>query len=167
MSDQQSYEANQRAAERAHDHSNDLGKRLVDASARDAQEAIKVVLLINGGAAVAILAFMGSIVSKGGYSIAELKSVSHSLYWFIAGIVGAGVTSGCAYFCNSYYSGSHLNALKDWTHPYVHPTPLSSKYLRAARYLNWVADGFAISSLLTFVIGVYVAASAIVNLSPR
>jgi len=43
------HEQNIRAAERAHDLTNDLGKRILDAAARDAQEAMKVALLINGG----------------------------------------------------------------------------------------------------------------------
>jgi hypothetical protein len=50
MPDQSQYD--QRAAERAHDLTNDLGKKLTEASTRDAQEAIKVILLVNSGAAI-------------------------------------------------------------------------------------------------------------------
>jgi hypothetical protein len=166
MSDPQ--EIKRRAAEREHDHQNDLGKRMLDAAARDAQEAIKVALLINGGAAVAILAFMGSLVApKGGFTLAELKSVGNSLYWFVAGIVAAGITSGCAYFCNSLYAGFRLEQKRIWEWPYVESTKKSARYRCMALWLNWIAVGFAGVSLLLFVGGVYIAASAIVNLGPK
>jgi hypothetical protein len=43
MTDQEAYDRNLRAAERAHDLTDDLGKRLMDASTKDAQEAIKSI----------------------------------------------------------------------------------------------------------------------------
>jgi hypothetical protein len=82
MSDQGEYDRNQRAAERQHDRIVDLGNRLTEASARDAQEGIKVVLLVNSGAAVAILAFIGTLASRSGITLANLKAITSSLYWF-------------------------------------------------------------------------------------
>src|SRR2546421_13114744 len=106
MSDQNG--RNLRAAERAHDDVNDLRKRLIDASARDAQEAIKIALLINGGAAVAILAFIAGIVGRTNISLSDLRSVAHSLFWFAGGIVVAGITAACAYVANSLYSANQF-----------------------------------------------------------
>jgi hypothetical protein len=80
MSDQGEYDRNQRAAERQHDRIDDLDKRLTEASTRDAQEVIKVVLLINGGGAVAILAFIGALASRTGITLANLKAITSSLY---------------------------------------------------------------------------------------
>jgi hypothetical protein len=48
---------NIRAAERQHDLSAEFDKRLTEAATRDAQESIKLIFLINSGAAVAMLAF--------------------------------------------------------------------------------------------------------------
>jgi hypothetical protein len=81
MSDQGEYDRNQRAAERAHDLANDLGKRLIEASTRDAQEAIKVVVLVNSGAAVAILAFIGTLASRKGITgVGGAVSTSNSAF---------------------------------------------------------------------------------------
>src|SRR6516162_6177922 len=84
---------NIRAAERQHDLSAEFEKRLVEASTRDAQEAIKLIFLMNSGAAVAMLAFIASLASRPGITLLNLKAVVHSLYWFMAGIVLAAVTS--------------------------------------------------------------------------
>jgi hypothetical protein len=82
MSDQSGNDRNQRAAERQHDLVDDLEKRLTEASARDAQEAIKVALLVNSGAAVAILAFISTLASRSGITFTDLKAIMKSLYWF-------------------------------------------------------------------------------------
>jgi hypothetical protein len=55
------YDVDLRAAERAHDKEAELWKLLTDATARDAQAAIRVILAINGGAAIAVLAFAAGL----------------------------------------------------------------------------------------------------------
>src|SRR2546423_10884028 len=114
MSDQNQYERNMRAAERAHDLANDLGMRMNEASARDAQEAIKIALLINGGAAVAILAFIAGIVGRTNISLSDLRSVAHSLFWFAGGIRLAGTTTACAYVAHTPHSGNHFEPETVW-----------------------------------------------------
>src|SRR5712671_73853 len=101
MSDQGAYDRNQRAAEREHDLVIDRGTRLTEASTRDAQEAIKLVLLINSGAAVAILAFISTLASRSGITLANLKAVTNSPYWFTEGSVFAGLTAGFAYLSSN------------------------------------------------------------------
>jgi len=108
MSDQNEYERNLRSAEREHDLTNDVGKRLLDAAVKDAQEAIKVVLLLNSGSAVAVLAFIGTVISKNVFSLGDLQSVVNTLYWFFGGTIAAGFTSACAYFSNRFYSSAHF-----------------------------------------------------------
>jgi hypothetical protein len=109
MSDQGAYDRNQRAAEREHDLVIDRGTRLTEASTRDTQEAIKLDLLINSGAAVAILAFISTLASRSGISLANLKSVTNSPYWFTEGSVFAGLTAGFAYLSNSKYASFSLS----------------------------------------------------------
>jgi hypothetical protein len=160
MSDKSTYDRNLRAAERQHDLNTDLSKRLVEASTRDAQEAIKIVFLINSGAAVAILAFIASLAARSGITLATLKAVTHSLYWFIGGIIFAGITSVFAYICNSLYS-SHLSRLdKIWEHPYVRENAGSRRMLWWAQFFNWSALTLGGLALILFIRGVFVAARA-------
>jgi len=130
---------NIRAAERQHDLSAEFDKRLTEAATRDAQEAIKLIFLIISGAAVAMLAFIASLASRSGITLANLKAVIHSMYWFITGIVLIAITSVLTYLCNNLYSG-HL-ALQDkaWEHPYIRENPRSKRMLLLAKVLNWSA----------------------------
>lgn len=59
-----------------------------------AQSSLRAAMLINGGAAVAILAFMGNIWSKGNVT----TGLTGSLWFFIGGIVAAAFGTGTAYF---------------------------------------------------------------------
>src|SRR6516164_3917049 len=136
MPDRGEYDRNQRAAERQHDRIDDLDKRLTEASTRDAQEGIKVVLLINGGGAVAMLAFIGALASRTGITLASLKAITSSLYWFSGGIVSSGFTAAFAYLANSLYAG-HLSAMdKVWAHPYLRENVKSRRMLRWAKGFN-------------------------------
>jgi hypothetical protein len=127
MSDQNEHAQNMRAAEREHDLNNDIGKRLIDASLRDAQEAIKIAFLVNGGAAVAILAFIGDLSSRNGITFAELKPITNVLYWFSGGIVLLGITAALAYLSNGLLSASYFDKDKNWTHPYIADNIISKR----------------------------------------
>ncbi len=58
-----------------------------------AQIALKAAMLINGGAAVAILAFMGNTWRKGNAT----TSPTESLWFFTGGIITAAFAAGVAY----------------------------------------------------------------------
>lgn len=80
------------------------GQRLMLKSAIEiGQNALKYVMLINGGAGVAMLAFVGNILSKG-FTINCF--LTWSLTSFAAGVLTAAVSSGAAYFSQCYYSSS-------------------------------------------------------------
>ncbi|WP_051789061.1 hypothetical protein [Pelosinus sp. UFO1] len=68
------------------------------------QNALKYVMLINGGAGVAMLAFAGNILSKG-------SAINCFLIWsltsFAVGVLAAAVSSGAGYFSQCYYSCSY------------------------------------------------------------
>lgn len=164
MSDDSANDRDRRAAERAHDLVNDKGKRLIDAATRDAQEAIKTALLINSGAAVAILAFISSLASKPNVALADLKPITNCLYWFASGVVAAGVTSAFAYLSNGLYSAHFFDQTKTWTYPYVEPNETSKRKQWWAQFFNWAGVILTSASLILFVVGVVMAARAILNL---
>jgi hypothetical protein len=92
VTDQQRYEANLRAAEREHDQRTELDRQLNEATQRDAQAVIRIVLLLNGGAAIAVLAFAGSLASKASYTLPQLGGVIYNSIWFVLG-----AASSCPY----------------------------------------------------------------------
>ena len=58
-------------------------------------EAIKMLALVNGGAAVAILAYLGNIARYAG--VAHQPNMVRPLLWFSAGLWAAAMTSIVAY----------------------------------------------------------------------
>lgn len=78
----------------------DTDKTEILRSAMDsAREMIKACLLINSGAAVALLAFTGQLLTKDTYH-ALITELLPSLNWFVAGIVGAILAHGMSYTTN-------------------------------------------------------------------
>jgi hypothetical protein len=59
-------------------------------------EALKALLLINGGAAVAILAYLGSLASRG--STAHLPNMKGALLCFAIGVLATALAFIVAYF---------------------------------------------------------------------
>ncbi|MNE57117.1 hypothetical protein D3C80_1520650 [compost metagenome] len=94
--------------------------------------AIKSALLINGGAAVAFLAFLGTAWSR--FSSASVKvTLASSLEQFILGVMLTGVGSGVAYICQMGFSGQ------------------LGKYSSAVgEVLRWLAVALIMSSFWTF-----------------
>ena len=76
-------------------------KVVVEAS----KEAINAAMIVNGGAAIAILGFLGALASKGGLSVigASMAGVMAS---FAFGVFLAAVAFGCRYFMQYFDSGN-------------------------------------------------------------
>lgn len=66
------------------------------------QAALKSIILINGGAAVALLAFLGHLVANGQLTNAPAPIVE-SLYRFVLGVLFASVASGTTYASQYFY----------------------------------------------------------------
>jgi hypothetical protein len=83
--EQHKYEITMRAAERAHDRLTEQGNSFNESATRDAQGGIRILLAINGGSAVAILAFVGGLKGKGDLSIGQIHLITKSLSYFSHG----------------------------------------------------------------------------------
>lgn len=68
------------------------------------QSALKSALLINGGAAVAMLAFLGRLFS-GKSSLMSLDGLSIALLQFVWGVLAAAIAAGATYFSQAGYGG--------------------------------------------------------------
>jgi hypothetical protein len=158
-------EQNRRAAERAHDELEDFRKQNNEAAIRSGEVALKTVLLVNGGAAVAILAFLGAIASRERITTSQLSGVASTIGWFAAGVALGVVALAFAYLTNLYMANTAASKIRTWVHPYEQPGPMTCRY----RVLNVVFHTAAIllglASLAAFVWGVIQVQGAIVALS--
>src|SRR5437016_8648142 len=78
-------------AMRAHDRSHGVSEALNEAAIKAGETAIKTLMLVNGGAAVSVLAFIGGLVGQGRVTSKQMTDVSSSLLWFVAGVALAAV----------------------------------------------------------------------------
>ncbi len=71
------------------------------------QNALKIAALINAGAAVALLAFLGNTWDSG----IDVSQFATALGWFAAGLVIAALASGAGYAAQLYYLKQQTEAL--------------------------------------------------------
>jgi hypothetical protein len=159
------YEANKSHAERAHDSEREFGNKNNEAAVNAANAAIRIALLINGGAAVSVLAFIGGLVAQKLVPISELGKIASGLMWFTSGVAFAGGAAGLAYFTSYFIAGSSIKKERLWEHPYVKDT-------RTSRALCWLALFFQLSaifcgllSLAGFVVGMVTMHAAITGIT--
>jgi len=68
--------------------------------------ALKSATLINGGAAVALLAFIGNIWGKG-IKVVAVEPLTNSIYYFSFGVLLAAIGTAGSYFAQYYYNEDH------------------------------------------------------------
>ena len=64
--------------------------------------AVKAAMLVNGGAAIALLAFLGNF-AQANSPVAGLTSFVLPIYWFTAGVFAAALGAGFGYFTQLDY----------------------------------------------------------------
>lgn len=90
----------------AHQSASNVQEFLADQNT--AEFAVKSSILVNGGASIALLAFLGNLATKAeGVSAYSLTSLNHSMLAFVAGVGAAGITAGLRYFSQACYTGSY------------------------------------------------------------
>jgi hypothetical protein len=83
------WELNIRTAERAHDERIAYAAAMADTVMKDAWGVIRNLILINGGAAISILTFVGALAAKASTQPSQLSEIAKGLKFFAAGVVAA------------------------------------------------------------------------------
>jgi hypothetical protein len=107
-------EMRMRAAERAHDIETAFGTANNTAAVKNGEEAIKAALLINGSS-VAMLAFVGTLVSQHVLSSEPLSNAIEPLFYFGFGVVASIIASAAAYFTNLMIAGASNRRERNFT----------------------------------------------------
>lgn len=93
-------------AERAHDKSNAFHTYVNEATIEASNLALRTLVLINGGAAVAILAFLGAVASKDKVDFDQVGRVAGTLRFYAIGVACAVAAMAFAYLANFSWSPS-------------------------------------------------------------
>jgi hypothetical protein len=151
---------------RDHDRLYTILEKSEESTLRSAENAIRIILLINGGAAASVLAFAGSLASRDRVTIDQLSAIAGSLVWFACGVASAALTAFFSYLSNLLYLFATMAQSRRLAFPYVEPTPKSVRRFRIGRIFHCLALLAALGSLALFLVGMYEVENAIRHLEP-
>lgn len=117
------------ARERFRDHDR-RAEAMEAAAVESANQALKALLILNGGACVALLGFLAATFGKPDLADQNLALLS-ALRLFGWGAAMAVFASAIAYLCNSCYARGLMAYNKGWKWPYLSKTASSAR--------NWTA----------------------------
>jgi hypothetical protein len=80
---------------RAHDQAQEFETKTNEATVASGQVAIRTAILINGGAAIAVLGLIGGLVGQGKLRVAQLSSVTRTLMWLAFGAASGIAALAC------------------------------------------------------------------------
>lgn len=142
---------------KVHDHYSEFVIRTNDAAINNANLTLRTLLLLNGGAAIAMLAFIGQLAAnKTEVTQEQFRALAWPLLWFSIGSALAALSNGLAYFTNLFVAKSAAileNFL--YEHPFFKPTPKSKKISRRVKWLRGTAVVCAIASIFCFSVGLF------------
>ena len=113
---------------------------------------LKTIILINGGAAVSILAFIGGLASQSRIQMGQLGSVANSLLIFAFGVFAATIAMALNY-CTLYATAMHTQSFKR-----------QSRWATAKRMTEFTSLVTTVASILLFIYGALTVRGAIVRL---
>lgn len=153
------YKHNIEAAHRTHDVEKEHGFRLNEAAINNASQVLRALILINGGAAVAVLAFISSLAHP------LPKEITSSVWGFAGGVAVTAVAMCFAYFTNYCYTAASVALTRSYEHPYIQENEESHKWLHKGTVCHRVSILLSICAVASFVFGVIGVASVIDSLT--
>jgi hypothetical protein len=155
------HEQNIRAAERAHDSSTDFAAKANVAAIEGTNLTLRTAMLINGGAAISVLAFAGGLASRDKVPLGQLTEIAATLMWFAFGVAVATLSMGLAYFTNLCVAATGFSQLKTYEHPYLRDTNKSRAFKWGGEVFRWLAVIGAVASLVLFICGMFAVKNAV------
>jgi hypothetical protein len=151
-------------AKRAHDISAEFHTYTNKAAMEGANLALRTLIVINGGAAIAILTFLGGVASKDKIDFTKVGAVANTIRYFAIGVALALVGMALAYVTNYLMAEVERAKRKIWEHPYLEETPHSQRMRRLNIGFHVAAFLAAFVSLILFVVGMFAASDKITHL---
>ena len=141
---------------RTHDSHEKFSTQVNDAAMQSGQFALRMAMLINGGAAISVLTFLGALAGKDKTSMAAISSVAASLVWFAAGVALSVVAMAAAYFTNYCTVSTARSQVLTWEHPYTQDGPKTKRWRRMTLAFHVVAVIVGFASVVMFAVGMLV-----------
>lgn len=158
-------EQNRADAHRAHDSNSQFANKANEAAVQGGVAALRGLLLINGGAAVALLAFVGGLASQSRIPLAALDHLSTSIVAFAFGVASAVLSLGLGYFVNYYIFEANSAREYHADRPFIRDNARSQKLFKVVGAFRYSTIYFAIMSLVAFLVGVTLIFGSIKSIS--
>ena len=143
-------------AHRAHDLAASFTTQVNEAAVKTGESTFRACLLINGGAAVSVLAFIGGLASKDVIGVSQLA----------AGVVAAVAGLALSYFAN-YFTAVHAGSLtKIWEHPWLTPGKRTVWLARLKTGFHVLAILAGVVSVFFFVRGILAVRNSVEHIPP-
>jgi hypothetical protein len=151
-------------AKRAHDANRDFHTYVNKSTIDTSSLTLRTLVIINGGAAIAVLTFLGGIASKDKVDFGQVGLVAGTIKWFAFGVALSVFGMALAYLTNYAIAGVANSLLNNWEHPYLSDGPKTKLWRRANRIFHVAAIFASIGSLVLFLIGMFTASNAITHM---
>ena len=124
-------------------------------------EILKTAMLINGGGAVALLAFTGAVWSSGQNHL-SVQSLSTAVLWFTGGVLATVVGTVLGYFTQRFYYARHTHDVNAWmTGKPGKQAPMTQGY-----WFHVFAALCVVVAIGCFCVGIYTSIHAFAGDSP-
>lgn len=131
-----------------HDREYGRGLKLMELARENAALALKSMFLLNGGAAIAVLTFIGgAFVETSNKPNIQPLQLFDSLAWFSRGAAAAVVAMAFAYFAAACAANASHNLKRVWPYPYHQETPASKRWQRGSLIAEVLAVLSALASI--------------------
>ena len=158
MTDQKPDDRMAREETRWADRADGFFKQVNEAAIKTGENTFQACLLINGGAAISVLAFIGGLASKDVIGVSQLAAVADSLIPFAFGVVAAVAGMALSYVVN-YLTAVHTDSLIQRRERAVF-----LGRLKAGLHVLTVLAGVA--SVVFFVRGVFAVRNSVEHIPP-
>jgi hypothetical protein len=155
------HELKREDAQRAFDHWDDQFNKLNDAAIKAGDVALRSGMLINGGAAVSVLAFIGGLATKDLITMQQLSKVADSLEIFAIGVALALTGLGLSYVTHFFGAGRVGSYTRNSEPPWIVPGPKTRRYAWATYSVQILAVFAGLGCIILFVCGMFSVRNAI------
>jgi hypothetical protein len=152
------HDINREEAHRAHDKLDDFHAYVNKGAVKTGQSALKLSMLINGGAAVALLTFIGKLPKEQQHAVAD------TLVWFASGVALAVAAIAASYFTDYFMAAIAVSRMRTYEHPYVTDGPKTNRFRKLNLAFHILAVGAGLASLGAFVCGTFDVRAALAHL---
>ncbi len=146
---------------RAHEQNQAATAHYQRAAIESANVAIRSLILINGAAVIALLAFVGSLESGADAATINAAALVAPISWFAFGVGFAAVTAVLAYLVNMLDSDISRSYQETWENPYFEEQPRTRRLRPWRLGFHILAMVCALASLGSFGMGVWTVTEAI------